>query len=267
MSARGHSDMREALSSDGAAAGRARAPALSSSLTVDGTCRPDAYELVSAGTRELNRLLRRRPMQSLREGEILVEAGRAAAAVYRLDRGLAFRVRPVDRRRTILDIYLPGDLIGVDAVLCHQAPDAVVMGAPGEAHVLAVETLLPSLLSNPAVTLGVAWAAGEAQRRIEMMAGALRRLEAEARIALALLEFHTRLQRRQLLRDMHYSLPLTQAELGDYVGMTAIHVNRVLRSLREQRILAFEKQLVAIVNHAALVRLAEGAPAGLPTST
>jgi CRP-like cAMP-binding protein len=244
--------------------GAARASVASSLLPVDGTCRPDVFEPVSAGTRDLNRLLRRRPLQSLRDGEVLVEAGRPAAAVYRLNRGLAFRTRQVARRRTILDVYLPGDLIGLEAVLCRHAPDAVVMAAAGGAHVLAAAELLPLVMTNPAVTLGVAWAASEAQRRVEAMATALRRLDGEARIALALLEFHGRLHRRQLLSGPHYSLQLTQSELGDYVGMTAIHVNRVLRGLRERQIVAFEKQLVLIMNREALMRLAEGNPAGLP---
>jgi CRP-like cAMP-binding protein len=171
----------------------------------------------------------------------------------------------VGRRRTLLDIYRPGDLIGLEAVMYRHAPDAVVMAAAGQARVVPAAELLPLVLSNPAVTLGVAWAVREVQRRIEAMATALRRLDGEARIALALLEFHARLHRHQLLHDPYYSLPLTQSELGDYVGMTAIHVNRVLRRLREQQIVAFERQLVIIMNREALAQLAEGSPAGLPT--
>jgi CRP-like cAMP-binding protein len=202
-------------------------------------------------------------VRSLDDGAVLVEAGRPVAAAYRLNKGVACRTRQTAHHRSILEIYLPGDVIGLDLVLCGDAPNAVVMAAPGAARLLPAAELLPVMASNAAVAFAVAWAANEAQRRIEALA-ALRRLDGEARVALALIDFYDRLHRRQLLHGLSYSLPLTQAELGDYLGMTAIHVNRVLRRLREQRIAVIEKQLVIIMNHEALARLARGDAVGAP---
>jgi DNA-binding Lrp family transcriptional regulator len=72
---------------------------------------------------------------------------------------------------------------------------------------------------------------------------------------MALGDFYLRLRRRQLLNGLSYSLPMTQRELGDYVGMTSIHVNRTLRSLREARLLVVEKGVVMMLDLDRLMRL------------
>jgi CRP-like cAMP-binding protein len=45
---------------------------------------------------------------------------------------------------------------------------------------------------------------------------------------------------------MTYALPLTQLDLADATGLTSVHVNRMLRELREQGLLTFRSGLVTI---------------------
>jgi hypothetical protein len=63
-----------------------------------------------------------------------------------------------------------------------------------------------------------------------------------------LLDFYTRLRRRKLISGSTYNLPMTQAQIGDYLGVTVVHVNRVLRSLSNDRIVRLEKHCVTILN-------------------
>ena len=62
------------------------------------------------------------------------------------------------------------------------------------------------------------------------------------------LDFDTRLRRSKLIASSGYSLPLTQIHIGSYLGLTVAHVNRVLRSSREERIVNLEKHCVTILN-------------------
>jgi CRP-like cAMP-binding protein len=126
----------------------------------------------------------------------------------------------------------------------------------GAVQALEASETLPVLLGKPALALALAWSAGEAQRRIERLATAIRRCDGQERIALALVDFYMRLRQRQLLSGLSYNLPLTQRQLGDYVGMTAIHVNRVLRSLREAKAVVVENHVVMLTDLARLARLA-----------
>jgi hypothetical protein len=45
---------------------------------------------------------------------------------------------------------------------------------------------------------------------------------------------------------MIYDLPLMQNQIGAFPGFTVVHVYRVLRSLRDERIVNLEKHCVAI---------------------
>lgn len=52
------------------------------------------------------------------------------------------------------------------------------------------------------------------------------------------------------------SLPLTQMQLGEATGLSVVHVNRVLKDLRSQGFLSFERGLLTIHDMAALHSLA-----------
>ena len=52
--------------------------------------------------------------------------------------------------------------------------------------------------------------------------------------------------------DMGFETPLTQAELADLSGATAIHVNRALRELREGNVADFSRGRVDIPDQARL---------------
>jgi hypothetical protein len=64
----------------------------------------------------------------------------------------------------------------------------------------------------------------------EWIANVARR-NAAARIAHLICEFGVRLEAAGLGEKVNYHLPMTQEQLGDCTGLTAIHVNRTLKLL------------------------------------
>ena len=60
-----------------------------------------------------------------------------------------------------------------------------------------------------------------------------------------------------------FDCPLTQYHLADTLGLSAVHVNRVLRQLREQGLVTFRDDRVTFHDFGALVELAEFDPAYL----
>ena len=77
-----------------------------------------------------------------------------------------------------------------------------------------------------------------------------------ARTAHFLLELGARLKLVGLGSLSGYECPLTQYLLADALGLTAIHLNRVLRQLRERELLTFHKGMVTFDNMPELIRLA-----------
>jgi CRP-like cAMP-binding protein len=54
-----------------------------------------------------------------------------------------------------------------------------------------------------------------------------------------------------------YEFPVTQAQLGEASGLTAVHVNRSLKALREIGLVKWERGAVTIHDWAALAKLGQ----------
>jgi CRP-like cAMP-binding protein len=59
-----------------------------------------------------------------------------------------------------------------------------------------------------------------------------------------------------LVTDDAFVFPLTQAEIGEAVGISAVHSNRVLQQLRGQKLIAFKGRTVKILDLAGLEKVA-----------
>lgn len=76
----------------------------------------------------------------------------------------------------------------------------------------------------------------------------LGRLDAVGRVAHFLAETNARLEAIGLGDGRTYRLPITQTDLAEITGLTSIHVNRVLRTLREESICTFRSSTVEIAD-------------------
>lgn len=85
----------------------------------------------------------------------------------------------------------------------------------------------------------------------------LGRLGADGRIAHFFCELFIRLKMVDLVNGTSFQLPLTQTDLGEACGLTGVHVNRTLRGLREDGLLAFRNGEVTILDYNRLARVAE----------
>jgi CRP-like cAMP-binding protein len=168
--------------------------------------------------------------------------------------GWAARVRILmDGRRQFLSFLLPGDLIGI----CHHRQPLAVS---------TVTTLTDvSVCPLPA---GVSPRLDEAYRISEALEDAyllcqitrLGRLNAEERIGDLLLELHERLTLAGLAQGGSFDVPLTQEMLADATGLTAVHVNRMLQSLRRSNDLVWKGSRVTLPDAKLLARKVCRAP-------
>ena len=69
----------------------------------------------------------------------------------------------------------------------------------------------------------------------------LGRRSAEERMAHFLLELGARLKLVGIGNRTGFDCPLTQYHLADALGLSAVHVNRILRQLREEGLVTFQK--------------------------
>jgi len=73
-------------------------------------------------------------------------------------------------------------------------------------------------------------------------------------------ELYLRLQVVERTDGESFEFPLTQAEVADTMGLSSVHVNRVLQELRSLHLISWRSQVVTIHDYGALAELAEFDP-------
>ncbi len=166
----------------------------------------------------------------------LVAMGQEQQEVYRLRSGWCARLRFLrDGRSQISAVLLPGDLIAVRSALLDQQPDEIATVTACEFDVVDQVQLRAAAAAQPSLMMRLWWQTMEDERRLGNWLIAISRGRAEERVALMLLDLRGRLALAGLIdpEAAEIPLPLTQQDLGEALGLTAVHVNRTLKSLRD----------------------------------
>lgn len=193
-----------------------------------------------------------------RKGEEIIRTGERCDTVLRLESGWVARTRSLqDGRRSIMTIFVPGELFGVKSFLHREQPDSIEALTHGTALAIKNDRLKQLFDAEPAVALRIAFQLGEEDRRLHNYLIGLGRANAAERIAMMLIEFHGRLVRAGLCENGRYDCPLTQQDMADFLGLTFVHVNRVLGVLRVEGLVTISRGVVQIEDLAALHQLAQ----------
>jgi CRP/FNR family transcriptional regulator, anaerobic regulatory protein len=198
------------------------------------------------------------PPYTLTSGKLLATSAELRNAVCHVRAGWACQFRDlVNGPRAIVDIYLPGDVIGLDAILRTRRSEEVLTLTSVTIDLIREEDALIDLMASQPTALYLVWLLSQRQQRTDRLLSAVLCLDARGRLATMILDFYTRLRRRKLITGSTYNLPLTQLQIGSYLGLTVVHVNRVLRLLRDERIVQMEKNFVTILDLERLMSLAQ----------
>ncbi|PBB23931.1 MULTISPECIES: Crp/Fnr family transcriptional regulator [unclassified Mesorhizobium] len=73
-------------------------------------------------------------------------------------------------------------------------------------------------------------------------------------------ELYSRMEVMGLVDDNGYSLPLTQAQIGETIGASVVHVNRILKKLRADRLVEHKHGRLIVIDWDGLSELAEFDP-------
>lgn len=166
-----------------------------------------------------------------RDVDVFAEGDELVDLIFLSD-GWACKYRLLgDGRRQVINIHVPGDLIGP-----HTPRARCFAAALTETVVRRIPRTRIANAGDVALSL-VSAIEGLMAADYEMMAErtvSLGRRNAKERMAHFLLELYARLGRVGLVRDRSFPMPLTQELIGDTLGLSVVHVNRTLRALREE---------------------------------
>lgn len=194
----------------------------------------------------------------IKAGSLLWELGDPAGEFCTLKSGWAYSYRHLENGdRQILEIYLPGDIIGLrefafsqrlesvrmitDGVICHfphkRLLDVFRQSVPLTSVVFAITSRHQALLTERLVTLA--------------------RRSARQKTAHFLYEMYLRLRQTNRHIDGQFRLPLSQEQLADILGLSPVHVSRTFSLLSEEGLVFRDRHNVTIPDLQALAAVGE----------
>lgn len=187
----------------------------------------------------------------------LVYQGQTNQAAYVLASGWAcsYKIQR-DGQRQIIDFQIPGDFLGLRSVLFHQSDHSIEPITDIEVSEVLKTDLLGSFSQTPKLAMAVLWAVSRDEAMVVEHLVDMGRRNAAERMAHFLLELGVRLSLVGLGNKEGYACPLSQYLLADALGLSAVHVNRVLRKLREGGMVTFRDGFVTFDNYERLAKFA-----------
>jgi CRP/FNR family transcriptional regulator len=184
--------------------------------------------------------------------------------VYTLFEGWAVRYHALPNgARQILDIVLPGDLIGLASAVLGRIKHSVQAITPATLCVLQGRGFSELFGSHAALALNILQTRVEEEQRMDTRLSLLGRSTAEQRIAYLMLETFDRLRQRGVIGGgSTCPFPLQRRDLADAAGLSRVHVARTLDSLRERRLAAIQDGTLVLYDRATLADLAGYVPLG-----
>ncbi|MFN3844876.1 MAG: Crp/Fnr family transcriptional regulator [Paracoccaceae bacterium] len=191
-------------------------------------------------------------------GRDMVHQGQADQSAYVLASGWVCSYKLLSGgSRQIVDFQIPGDFLGLRSVLFRAADHNVEPVTRVEASEVLPKDLLETFGNTPRLATAVLWAASRDEAMVVEHLVGIGRRDAKERMAHFLLELGARLKLVGLGSSLGFACPLSQYLLADALGLSAVHVNRVLRELREDGLVTFRNGQVEIHDLDGLVQLAD----------
>ena len=169
--------------------------------------------------------------------------------------GWAYRFRDLSNgRRQILAFYIPGDAIPFEALSYpgRAIPYSAKTLTAVSLCVFSMSEFIRLLNSTTSQLSEYQEAMRRHSERIYNQLADIGRRSALGRVAGLILSLDARLRRRGLVTTNEYHFPLRQEHIADALGLTSVHVNRTLASLRRDGIVELSDQKLKILDRKSL---------------
>ncbi len=203
--------------------------------------------------------------QRFKSGEMQVEAGTTllaegsnAAQLYTTLEGMGVRYKTSeDGRRQVINFVFPGDFIGLQAGVMGEMQHSVEATTDMRLCVFDRSDLWPFMKANPERAFDLTWLSSVEEHMVAEALATVGQQPAVARIAWALLRLFRRGAAVGLANDGDsIPFPFRQQDLADAMGLSLVHTNRILRTLRESRCVEWHGDVLQILDLPGLIERA-----------
>ena len=197
-------------------------------------------------------------LRHYRENQTVLRDGDRTNECCLIADGFCVRSKTIaDGKRQILSIQIPGDLPDLQtlhlatmdhdlvalsdctlAFISHAAIRDLIRSRPTIGDILWRGTLVDAAVFRE-------WIVNVGQRA------------AHNRLAHLIVELRERVRQIGRVSGNTFAMPLTQEQLGEALGVTSVHTNRILRQLRIDGVVELQRGMVKILNESKLQKLAQ----------
>jgi CRP-like cAMP-binding protein len=188
--------------------------------------------------------------------EDVIAQGDRTGGVKLLLEGFACRYKTLeDGRRQIVAFFVPGDLCDLRVFILKRMDHSIGAIASSRVATISPDNVLTLMRNYPTLTTALWWSTlvEEAIAREWILNVGQR--NAIERMAHLFCELLYRFRAVGLNQGMSCTLPLTQVELAETLGLSSVHVNRTLQALRRRKLITLDAGTLTLRDLPALEEL------------
>ena len=175
----------------------------------------------------------------------LAREGEKSSVVHLVLEGFACRYKlTAEGNRQIMAYLVPGDFCDLHVVVLKHMDHSIATLSPCKVVDIPRKEIL-ALLERPRLSLAMVCAALVDAAVLREWLVNIGQRPARQRLAHVLCELLLRL-RIVGLADKSYELPISQTDLADTIGTSPVHLNRVLQELRQDNLISWKGNTLAI---------------------
>jgi CRP/FNR family transcriptional regulator, anaerobic regulatory protein len=194
--------------------------------------------------------------RKVKRGVIIQRANDPVSELFVLRHGrvMSYVIMP-DGSRQILRIFFPGDFIGSASTIYSKAPESLVALSDSVLCPFDKAGLRVLLEEYPRVA-ALMFVLSQTERvALTDRLASLGRTSAKARVAAFLLDIVHRLRAMDDNITDTFDLKLTQEEIGDAIGLTSVHVNRMIRQMETEGLIQRSNGSITLLDEKALAEI------------
>jgi CRP-like cAMP-binding protein len=196
------------------------------------------------------------PTVDLGAGEDLVHQDEPQQNLFFLLKGFACRHKYLaNGRRQIIAFVVPGDCCDVGVTMLARRDHSITTLSVCRIARTSDAALEHLAQQYPKIRAALQWATLAEEAIAREWVVNIGQRNAIERTAHLFCEMYHRMDAIGLASGTSCELPLTQADLGDTLGLSTVHVNRTLQDLRARKLIAFGDKRLTILDLPGLERL------------
>jgi CRP-like cAMP-binding protein len=182
----------------------------------------------------------------------VIREGERPDHVHLMVEGWAARYKLLpDGARQITAFLIPGDFCDLHVTMLGEMDHSIITLTRAKVAYIP-RSKMDALTERPGLVRAFWWATLVDEAVLRAWIVNVGRRDAFEAIGHLMCELFVRMRNIGLTDDHCFELPLTQEELGDALGLTPVHVNRVLQRMRADSLISFKGGLLTILDYGRL---------------